>query len=252
MEYTINKLSKMSGVSTRALRYYDEINLLKPLRVAQSKYRIYGQEQVDTLQQILFYRELDFSLEDIKAMLFASDFDRGRAFTEHLSMLQNKRERLDTLILNVTKSITAMKGEITMSNQEKFEGFKQALIDENEQKYGEEVRAKYGDAVVDESNANLKGLTQEQYNEGERLLAEFEATLKAAFATGDPAGEPAQQACDLHKQWLMVFYPHYSKEYHLGLAEMYVADERFKANYEKLAVGCTEFLRDAINIYAQG
>jgi DNA-binding transcriptional MerR regulator len=250
MEYTINKLSKMSGVSTRTLRYYDEINLLKPLRVAESKYRIYGQEQVDTLQQILFYREFDFSLEDIKVMLSASDFDRGRAFTEHLSMLQNKRARLDTLILNVTKSITAMKGEITMSNQEKFEGFKQALIDENEQKYGEEIREKYGDAVVDESNANLKGLTQEQYDESERLLAEFEITLKAAFATGDPAGESAQQACDLHKQWLMVFYPKYSKEYHLGLAEMYVADERFKANYEKLAVGCTEFLRDAINIYA--
>jgi hypothetical protein len=102
-----------------------------------------------------------------------------------------------------------------MSNQEKFEGFKQALIDENEQKYGDEIRAKYGNAVVDESNANLKGLTQEQYDEGERLLAEFEVTLKAALETDDPAGESAQKACDLHKQWLIVFYPQYSKEYHL-------------------------------------
>jgi DNA-binding transcriptional MerR regulator len=252
MEYTINKLSKMSGVSTRMLRHYDKINLLKPSRVGESKYRFYGQEQVDMLQQILFYKELDFSLADIKALLSASDFDRGRAFSKHLSMLQNKRERLDSLILNVTKSIIAMKGEVTMSNQEKFDGFKQSLIDENEQKYGDEVRAKYGDAVVDESNANLKRLTQEQYDESEKLRVEFEETLKAAFNTGDPSGESAQKACDLHRQWLTVFYPKYSKEYHLGLAEMYVADERFKAHYEKLGVGCTEFLRDAINIYAQG
>jgi len=138
-----------------------------------------------------------------------------------------------------------------MSNQEKFEGFKQSLIDENEQKYGEEIRAKYGALVVDESNAKLKGLTQEQYDESEKLRIEFEKTIIAALATGDPAGEPAQKACDLHKQWLMVFYPKYSKEYHLGLAEMYIADERFKAHYEKIAVGCTEFLHRAISIYCK-
>jgi len=233
------------------LRHYDKINLLKPSRVAESKYRFYEQEQVDILQQILFYRELDFSLEDVKALLSATDFDRGRAFTEHLSMLQQKRERLDTLILNVTKSMTAMKGEITMSNQEKFEGFKQSLIDENEKEYGEEVRAKYGNTAIDESNAKLKGLTQEQYDESEKLRIEFEKTIVVALGTNNPAGELAQKACDLHKQWLIVFYPKYSKEYHLGLAEMYISDERFKANYEKLAVGCTEFLQKAINIYCK-
>jgi hypothetical protein len=138
-----------------------------------------------------------------------------------------------------------------MSDHEKFEGFKQTLIDENEQKYGEEIRSKYGDQAIDESNAKLKGLTKEQYDEGERLRIELEQTLKAAFDTGNPAGELAQKACDLHKQWLCVYYPKYTREYHIGLAEMYVADERFKANYEKLAAGCTGFLRDAINIYCK-
>ena len=85
MEYSINKLTKISGVSTRTLRYYDEIGLLKPTRVASSGHRIYGQEQVNALQQILFYRELDFSLEDIKKLLSAPDFDIGRAFANHLS-----------------------------------------------------------------------------------------------------------------------------------------------------------------------
>ena len=136
-----------------------------------------------------------------------------------------------------------------MSDNEKFEGFKQTLINENEQKYGKEIREKYGDKIVDESNAKIKGLTQEQYNECERLRLAMEEALKAAIETGNPAGESAQKACDLHRQWLCVVYPKYSKEYHMGLGEMYVADERFRANYDKIAPGCTEFLRDAINIY---
>jgi len=251
MEYSTNKLSKMTGISTRTLRYYDEIDLLKPIRIASSNYRYYGQEQIDTLQQILFYRELDFSLEEIKAILYSPDFDKEKAFADHLVALQKKRERLDRLITNVTNSMLAMRGESTMTDQEKFEGFKQALIGENEQKYGTEIRAKYGEARVNESNANLIGLTQEQYDESERLRVELERTLKAAFEEGDPAGSLANEACDLHRQWLCIFYPKYTKQYHMGLAEMYVADERFKANFEKLAVGCTEFFRDAINAYCK-
>ena len=138
-----------------------------------------------------------------------------------------------------------------MSNREKFEGFKQALIDENEREYGAEIRAKYGDKAIDESNAAIKGLTEELYDEGEKLRIEFEETLKAAADSGNPAGKLAQKACDLHRQWLCIYYPAYSKAYHVGLGEMYVADERFKQVYEKLAAGCTEFLRDAICIYCK-
>ena len=249
MEYTVNKLSKMSGVSARTLRYYDEIGLLKPVRVASSGYRLYGQKELDTLQQILFYRELDFPLDEIKSILYSSDFGKERSFRHHLAELSKKRERLDMLIINVAKSISAMKGETTMADSEKFEGFKQSLIDENEQKYGDELRAKYGNAEVDASNSNLKGLTQEQYSEGERLRLAYEEKLKTAFKDGNPAGDLAQAACDLHRQWLCVFYPKYSKEYHKGLGEIYVADERFRGNYDKIAPGCAEFFRDAINIY---
>jgi DNA-binding transcriptional MerR regulator len=239
----------MSGVSARTLRYYDEIGLLKPERIAESGYRLYGQGEVDLLQQILFFRELGFPLEEIKSLLAAPDFDRAEAFARHLTELHTKRERLDALIGTVTKSIAAMKGEITMTDNEKFQGFKKKLVDDNERQYGAEVREKYGDDAVDSSNAKLMGLTQAQYDEGERIRLEFEEALQAAFAAGDPAGEIAQKACDLHRQWLTVFTPNYSKEYHRGLGEMYVADERFRANYDKFGAGCTEFLRDAINIY---
>jgi len=138
-----------------------------------------------------------------------------------------------------------------MSDKENFMGFKQTLIDNNERQYGEEIRVKYGDKVVTESNEKIKGLTREQYETGERLRFTFEETLKAAFETGDPAGELAQKACELHKQWLCVFYPRYSREYHIGLSDMYVSDERFKKNYDKIAPGCAEFLRSAIHIYCK-
>ncbi len=251
MEYSINKLAKMSGVSTRTLRYYDEIDLLKPKRVALSGYRIYGQSEVDALQQILFYRELGFPLDDIRRFLRMPGFDREQTFLRHLAELHNKRARLDILIYNVTQSIAAMKGEVTMTNDEKFVGFKQSLIDDNERKYGAEIRQKYGDDEVNAFSEQFKGLTKEQYDESERLRLAFEEALRAAFESGDPAGEIAQKACALHRDWLCVFYPNYSKAYHKGLGEMYVLDERFRRNYDQLAPGCTEFLRDAINIYCK-
>lgn len=249
MEYSVRKLAKMSGVSPRTLRYYDEINLLKPARIEASGYRYYGQRQIDQLQQILLYRELGFPLMEIGRLMSADGFDREQAFLCHLRSLQSKRDQLDVLIANVTRSLQTMKGESNMTDSQKFEGFKQALIDENEQKYGQEVRERFGDGEMDRANNRLKGLTQQQYDEGERLRLLFEQTLKDAFEMGDPAGEQAQKACDYHRQWLSVFYPAYSREYHKGLADMYVADERFQANYEKIADGCTLFLRDAIYAY---
>ena len=253
MEYSMNKLTKMSGVSTRTLRYYDEIGLLKPTRVASSGYRIYGQEQADTLQQILLYRELDFSLRDIKKLLFAPDYDRDRAFASHLSALREKRERLDTLILNVTKSIATMKGEVTMTDQEKFEGFKQKHIDNNEAKYGAEIREKYGDEAIELSNKKIKGMSEEQWQKSQELSAEINEALKAALTSGDPGSKIAQKACDLHRQWLCMFWEEgaYSKEAHKGLAETYVADERFKKYYDAIADGAAVFLRDSIVIYCQ-
>lgn len=249
MEYSINKLSKMSGVSARTLRYYDEIGLLKPVRVASSGYRIYGRDEVNMLQQILLYRELGFQLEDIKTLLSKPDFDRVKAFEKHLIELNNKKERIEELINNVSSSISAMKGEKEMSDKEKFEGFKEKLISDNEEKYGKEIREKHGDKSIDESNENLRGVTKEQYDKAEQILKGFEIALEESFKIGDPSAELAQKAVDLHRQWLCVFYPRYTKDYHMGLGEMYVADERFRVNYDKFGKGCTEFLRDAIDIY---
>ncbi|MBW4839816.1 MAG: MerR family transcriptional regulator [Paenibacillaceae bacterium] len=249
MEYTIQKLGNLAGVSTRTLRYYDEIGLLKPARTSSSGYRIYGQREVDLLQQVLFYRELGLSLEDIRSIVTDPGFDGARALGEHRNQLLDKRKQLDALIANVEKTMASQEGRITMSDREKFEGFKRQMIEENEQKYGREIREKYGEDTVEKSNRKLMNMTEEEYEKVTQLANEVNATLAEAFKTGDPAGELAQKAADLHKQWLTFYWSEYSKEAHAGVAQMYVDDERFKAYYDKAQPGTAEFLRDAVHIY---
>ena len=253
MEYTINALAKMSGISSRTLRHYDDIDLLKPSRISSTRYRIYGQKEIDKLQQILFYKELGLGLSDIKEILNNSNFDPLIAMEKHLLELEKKRKQINKLIVNVNKTIKSIKGEVKMSNKEKFEGFKQNMIEENEQKYGQEIREKYGEEMIEESNKKLAGMTQEEYQEIEKLTLELNNKLKEAVATGNPGGDLAQEVCELHKKWLTFYWPKntYTKEAHQGLAQMYCQDERFKEYYEKIAPGTAEFLYEAIKIYCQ-
>lgn len=249
MEYTVKELAKLAGISTRTLRYYDEIDILKPARFNSSGYRIYGQKEVDKLQQIMFYRELGVSLSQIKEIITHPNFDVIQALKRHREELLEKRQQIDLLISNVEKTIAEKEGKIVMTDKEKFEGFKKKLVEENEKKYGKEVREKYGEDALEKANQKVLSMSQEQYEELERLTKEVLNTLDAAFKTGDPAGELAQKAADLHRQWLSFYWDDYSKEAHAGLAQMYVDDPRFRAYYDRKQPGTAEFFRDAILIY---
>jgi len=249
MEYTVKELAKLAGISTRTLRYYDEIDILKPARFNSSGYRIYGQKEVDKLQQIMFYRELGVSLSQIKEIITHPNFDVIQALKRHRKELLEKRQQIDLLISNVEKTIAEKEGKIVMTDKEKFEGFKKKLVEENEKKYGKEVREKYGEDALEKANQKVLSMSQEQYEELERLTKEVLNTLDAAFKTGDPAGELAQKAADLHRQWLSFYWDDYSKEAHAGLAQMYVDDPRFRAYYDRKQPGTAEFFRDAILIY---
>lgn len=249
MEYTVQKLAKLAGVSSRTLRYYDEIGILKPARINSSGYRIYGEAEVNKLQQILFYRELDVSLDAIKIIVNSRDFDGAAALRDHREKLLERRRQLDLLLVNVDKSIRVAEGGTKMSDKEKFEGFKQKMIEENEQKYGTEIREKYGEEAVEQSYAKVRGMTEEQHREAERLAEEIRLALSDAMATGNAAGELAQKVAGLHKKWLMHYWGSYSGEAHANLAQMYVDDERFREYYDKGQPGTAEFLRDAIHIF---
>jgi len=249
MEYTVQRLAKIAGISSRTIRYYDEVGLLKPARISSSGYRIYGRKEVDRLQQILFYRELGFPIEKIKDIVDSPDFDEITALINHREQLISKRKQLDQLIQNVEKTILHKERGIYMTDKEKFEGFKQKLINENEEKYGKEIREKYGDDTVDAANKKLMNMSGEQYKEFEKLTRMILDTLEKAMETGDPAGELAQKACEMHKKWLSFTWDKYSPKAHAGLAQMYVDDGRFAEYYDKRKPGMAKFFRDAIYIY---
>lgn len=246
MEYSIQSLSKMAGISTRTLRYYDEIGILKPARISSSGYRVYSDKEVDLLQQILFYKELGIELKVIKEILSSPAFDVLEALYSHKEGLLKKRAQIDLLIENVEKTIDSKEGGKKMANKDKFNGFKKELIDKNEKKYGKEIREKYGDKTVDDSNKKLMNMDEEKFDEFKKLEADIIEALKLAMDTGNPRGELAMKACELHKKWLGYTWNFYSKEAHRNLGEMYVYDERFKKYYDDNREGMAEFLRDAL------
>jgi len=247
MEYTVKALAELAGISTRTLRYYDQINLLSPLRTNDAGYRYYGSEQVDRLQQILFYRQLGFPLDEIASLLDDPGFDAQAALQSHLDALKQQRSRLDCLIHTVEKTILHNTGAINMTNQEKFEGFQKKRIQENEKMYGAELRAQYGDEKMDQFNAKMLSLSPEEYELWNTLGEEILAGLEHSVLTGtDPGSDAGKQLAELHRRWLSYSWPHYSPAAHKGLAQMYVADERFTAYYDRHVAGCAAFLRDAI------
>ena len=252
MEYTIQELAQMSGVSTRTLRYYDEIGLLKPARTNEAGYRFYGQYEIDMLQQILFYRALDMKLATIQAIIQAPNFQHAEALKTHRVALLQRKEQLETILQTVEKTIQSIEEEQPMSNEEKFKGFKEKLIEDNEKQYGQEIRDKYGDETVDASNAKLMNMTKQQYQAMQQLEQQMFERLAEAMELGDATSDLAMEVAELHKRWLSFTWKEYSKEAHAGLAQMYIADERFTAYYdERSATGAAQFLHDAIIAYTR-
>lgn len=138
-----------------------------------------------------------------------------------------------------------------MTDPEKFEGFKTALIEENEARYGDEIRSKYGDETVNQTNAKIGSMTPDQYEEWKRLEQEIRTRLEQAVLNHDtPDSETGKHLVTLHRQWLSYTWNNYSPAAHKGLAQMYVCDERFTAYYDHNVPGCASFLRDAIQIHA--
>lgn len=247
MEYTVQKLADLAGVSARTLRYYDQIGLLSPGRVTDAGYRIYGPAQVDRLQQILFYRELGIPLDEIREMISDPACDTLAALERYREELHRRQENLVLLIRNVDRTILSRKGMTEMSDKEKFEGFKKELIRENERKYGEEIRQKYDEAAVSEGNEKLMSLSQEDFNQMQETGRKLQDLLEKAVLSGaDPGGEMGREIARLHKRWLTYTWPHYTPEAHAGLTRMYLEDSRFTRYYDNSVKGCAEFLHKAV------
>jgi DNA-binding transcriptional MerR regulator len=245
MLYTIKQLSKLAGVSVRTLHYYDEIGLLKPDAIRQNGYRQYGDEAVLKLQQILFYRELDLSLEDIKAMVSRPDFDAVAALEAHRVSLLGRAQRLVLLIQTVDDTLLHMKGLKEMSQKQLFTAFS----DEEQEKYAQEAEKMYDPAIVKESNRKFKSLSaaekQRIFDEGNQVYAD----MLAAMPKG--AGSPEVQAIvDRWRKHMETFWTPNLEQLN-GLAEMYSADSRFKANFDNIDPKLAEFMREAVGMYVK-
>ena len=163
-----------------------------------------------------------------------------------------ERERLEKLIRSVKDTIGAEERNEIMSDEQKFEAFKKRAVAHNEEAYGAEIRAKYGDKEVDEANAAVMNLTQEQYREWKDLGQEIQEQLEAAVQAGlSPEDEEGKELCSLHRRWFTITGNRYHPAKHRGIAELYVIDERFTAYYDKQVPGCARFLRDAVIHWAK-
>lgn len=247
MEYSIQALARLSGVTTRTLRWYDEIGLLKPSRVADTGYRYYGPDEVDRLQHILFFRALGVELAQVKTYLEDPSLDRLALLRTHLVDLEGERERLDHLIQAVQENIRAEERKEIMHDEKKFEAFKAQMVEENEKKYGKESREKYGDEAVDRSRKAMRDMSPEDYQRWTDLDRAILDGLEQAVREGlSPEGPEGETIVSNHKQWLILSGLKYQPQIHRGLGEMYIQDQRFTDYYDKQVPGCARFLRDAI------
>lgn len=251
MEYGIHDLSKLAGVSARTLRYYDQIGLLRPRGTSAAGYRIYGEAEVDQLQQILFYRALGVRLGEIARIVQADDFDRLGALRGHLDALRARQEQTAALIQTVEKTIESLERGEKMKDAEKFEAFKRRIVRENEEKHGAEVRSAFGDGQMDAANARILHMTQADYERFEALKDEVQDALEAAVRAGEkPESAAGERIVRLHRIWLGFTWKDYSANAHKGLAQGYVDDGRFTAYYDRRVPGCARFLCDAVHYWA--
>lgn len=243
MIYTVKQLADLAGVSRRTLHYYDEIGLLKPSEIGDNGYRYYDDEQVLRLQQILFFRELGLSLDEIGTAVDAPDFDILQALQTHRRALAQKANRLDNLIQTIDKTIDHLKGNIEMSSNEFFTGF-----DEETQKEYEKEAAERWDAE------EVKATTQRWNNysayQKKQIMDEGNAVYTDLLAAMDK-GVDSPEVQAIIGRWhehLRYFYEP-SVERMRGLGWGYANDPAFATFYEKIHPNMPQFISEAIAIY---
>ncbi|NGZ74373.1 MerR family transcriptional regulator [Saccharibacillus sp. VR-M41] len=242
----VKEVSNLAGVSVRTLHHYDELGLLRPEAVSESGYRLYSDGDLERLQQILFFRELGFPLREIGRMLDNPAFDRLEALELQRRMLQEKLKHTRRMIANIDRSILHAKGEMEMTNEQRFEG-----IDFTNDPYEQEARERWGDAAIDESKRRLADRTRTPELHAE-LQQEWDERMRAMADARheDPSSPKAQQ---LMEEWYAFLgnFGTYSYEAFAGLGQMYVQDERFARNLDRYGEGLAAFMSEAMGVYAR-
>jgi DNA-binding transcriptional MerR regulator len=243
MAFTVGELSRLTGITVRALHHYDEIGLVRPSQRSAAGYRLYDQRDVLRLQQVLLFRELGLPLEAIAAAIDETT-SRAELLRKHRAALVARRGQLDAMLASIDAALATLEKGPTMQPEDVkslFDGFDPA-------QYEKEAEERWGNTeAFKESARRTKGYGKAEWakikDEADAIYARLADHMRAGTAVTDPA---VQAAVDEHRahigRW---FYP-CSKQMHQGLGEMYIADPRFTANLDKLGSGFARYLRDAI------
>jgi DNA-binding transcriptional MerR regulator len=245
MMYTVKQLADLAGVTNRTLHYYDEIGLLHPASYGDNGYRYYGEEAVLRLQQILFFRELDFSLDQIKTIIDRPDFDLLHALDGHKRALLERVERMNDLIHTVDQTMQHIRGEIKMSKKDFYKGF-----DEEKQKeYEKQVRERWGDEAMAKTK-DWNAYTSAQKND---ILAEGNEINLGIIANMEK-GYDSPEVQYWIGRWHQAINTHFyecSLEIFEALGHGYVEDPQFNAFYEKMHTGLAVFMEKAMTHYCK-
>jgi len=249
LHYKIKEVADMAGISVRMLHHYDKIGLLDPESVSDAGYRLYSDENLDRLQQILFFKELNFPLQEIKIILDSPNFNKKEALETHKQLLLEKKIRLEKIIQSVDKTISSMEGEFKMNKKEVLGAFDMTEIEEHQKKYSEEVKNKYGNtSAYKESNEKTSKYTKEDWN---NIMKDWDIIYKklANLMDKNPDDKEVQEYIHQFREHISKNFYDCTPEIFRGLGELYVNDERFTANIDKYKTGLSKFLREAINVY---
>lgn len=242
MAHTVKAVADLAGISIRTLHHYDEIGLLKPAEVSAAGYRLYSQQDLERLQQVLFFRELGLSLHEIQAILDSPGFDRKQALLDHRKLLQERQRRLERLIRSVDQTLEAMKRGTTMDEKAMFDGF-------DPSQYEEEARQRWGHSKeFQQSVERTKRYTKGDWEGIQQEIGQISQGIAALMERSPEDPEVQGWVGKWHQVINDRFYA-CSSEVFRGLADLYVQDERFTAVFEKTRPGMAEFMRQAMHAY---
>lgn len=235
---TIKEIAQLAGITVRTLHYYDEIELLKPAVTEDNGYRLYDEQSLKELQQILFFRELGFPLKQIKQIMLSESYDEKKTLSKHKELLKLKRDRISGLIKLIDDTLEGEKVS--------FKEFEMTEIEQHREKYAKEAKQRWGNTdAYKQSTAKTQKYTKEDWKkineESAKIFEYFAACMK-----GEEDSKSPDELVKLWQQHITKYYYDCTDEILLGLGEMYVQDERFKQNIDKFGDDLAEFIRESI------
>ncbi|SPU05153.1 ArsR family transcriptional regulator [Bacillus tequilensis] len=240
MKYQVKQVSEVAGVSIRTLHHYDDIQLLTPSALTDAGYRLYSDTDLERLQQILFFKEIGFRLDDIKEMLDHPNFDRKAALQSQKDMLMKKKQRMEEMIQTIDRTLQSIEGGKLMNKRDLFAGLSMKDIEEHQQTYADEVRRLYGREAAEETEKRTSAYSADDWR---AIMTEFDSIYRriAARMEHGPGDPEVQEAVGAFRHHICQYHYDCTLDIFRGLGEVYITDERFTDSINQYGEGLAAF-----------